>query len=356
MSLHMDIKISDTFKDRLLQGLKESEFGELGLSRNPFIPFIPQEIMGTFVNREEEKKLLIRYLPELIQGFMSLLVLSGSKGIGKTHFLNYFYKQLKEIEKELGHEVKFLENDSFKDFFNKVSIGEISKPQLILMDDTEKIWERHKQEFVQLIDSNKNVKFICVWNQVKWAQIKNDSFYSSLKPACIKMEKLTKEHLIKIVLIRVAPLLNKSRNNPFSEESLEMLSNLADGVPYSMVYFSEKLLHYALDNNKKEIDGIITNQFIESLKLKQFGFTSLTRAHWRVLKALMTITHSKKRGATSSEIAEELGITRPAAVMHLRELKNQNMVEENTEDKKKYYYIKPMVLGQVELYLSEGEI
>jgi len=65
ISLHMDIKISDTFKERLLYGLKESEFKELGLSRNPFIPFIPQEIMGTFVNREEEKKMLIRYLPEL---------------------------------------------------------------------------------------------------------------------------------------------------------------------------------------------------------------------------------------------------------------------------------------------------
>jgi len=352
----MDIKISDTFKERLLHGLKESEFKELGLSRNPFIPFIPKEIMGTFVNREEEKKLLVRYLPELTQGFMPLLVLSGSKGIGKTHFLNYFYKQLKEIEEDLGHEVKFLENENFKEFFTKVNMGEINKPQLILMDDTEKIWERHKQDFVQLIDSNPNVKFICVWNQSKWAQIKNDSFYSSLKPACIKMEKLTNEHLIKIVLIRITPLLLRGRINPFNEESLNILSNLSDGVPYSMVYFSEKLLHYALDNNKKEIDELITNNFIDSLKLKQFSFPSLTRAHWRVLKSLMTITHSKKRGATSSEVAEELGITRPAVVMHLRELKNQNVVEESTEDKKKYYYIKPLFLGQVELYLSEGEI
>lgn len=352
----MKIKITDSFKERLLHELKESEFEELGLSRNPFIPFIPQEIMGTFVNREEEKKLLVRYLPELIQGFMPLLVLSGSKGIGKTHFLNYFYKQLKEIEKELGHEVRFLENDNFKDFFTKTSIGEINKPQLVLIDDTEKIWEKYKQEFVQLIDSNRNIKFICVWNHAKWAQIKNDSFYSSLKPVCIKMEKLTQEHLIKIVLIRIAPLLMGRRKNPFSEESLKILANLADGVPYSMVYFSERLLHYALDNNKKEINGDETKEFITNFNLKQFSFTSLTRAHWRVLRALMTITHSKKRGATSSEVATELGITRPAAVMHLRELKNQKMVEESMEDKKKYYFIKPLVLGQVELYLSEEGI
>ena len=352
----MEIKISDTFRARLLHGLKESEFKELGLLRNPFIPFIPQEIMETFVNREEEKKLIIRYLPELIQGFMPLLVLSGSKGIGKTHFLNYFYKQLKDIEKELGHEVRVLENDNFKDFFSKVLIGEITKPQLVLIDDTEKIWEKYKQEFVQLIDSNHNIKFICVWNQSKWAQIKNDSFYSSLKPVCIKMEKLTKEHLIKMVLIRITPLLTGSKN-PFDEESLNVLTNLADGVPYSMVYFSEKLLHYALDKNKKEINKEITMEFIETLKLKQFSFASLTRSQWRVLKSLITITHSKKRGATSSDIADEMGITRPAAIVHLRELKVQNMIEENIEDKKKYYYIKPVILGQVELYLSEeGEI
>lgn len=351
----MNIKVSDTFKDRLLQGLKESEFKELGLSRNPFIPFIPQEIMGTFVNREEEKKLIVRYLPELVQGFMPLLVLSGSKGIGKTHFLNYFYKQLKVIEKELGHEVKYLENDSFKDFFTKVIIGEITKSQLVLIDDTEKIWEKYKQEFVQLIDSNHNVKFICVWNQSKWAQIKNDSFYSSLKPACIKMEKLTNEHLISMVLIRITPLLTGSKN-PFSEESLNILASLAEGVPYSMVYFAEKLLHYALDNDKKEIDKDTTLAFIDSLKLKQIGFASLTRSQWKVLKSLMTLTNSNKRGATSSEVAEDMGITRPAAIMHLRELKNQNMIEENVENKKKYHYIKPLILGQIELFLSEAEI
>ena len=286
---------------------------------------------------------------------MPLLVLSGSKGIGKTHFLNYFYKQLKNIEKELGHEVRILETDNFKDFFSKVFIGEITKPQLVLIDDTEKIWEKYKQDFVQLIDSNHNVKFICVWNQSKWAQIKNDSFYSSLKPVCIKMEKLTNEHLIKIVMIRITPLLTSSKN-PFSEESLNILANLAEGVPYSMVYFSEKLLHYALDKNKKDIDKDTTTSFIETLNLKQFGFTSLTRSHWRVLKSLMTITNSKKRGATSSEVADEMSITRPAVIVHLRELKNQNIIEENVEDKKKYYYIKPMILGQIELYLSEGEI
>jgi len=355
ISLHMDIKISDTFKERLLYGLKESEFKELGLSRNPFIPFIPQEIMGTFVNREEEKKMLIRYLPELIQGFMPLLVLSGSKGIGKTHFLNYFHKQLKDIEGELGHEVKVLETDNFKDFFTKVFLGEITKPQLILLDDTEKIWEKYKQEFVQLIDSNNNIKFICVWNQSKWAQIKNDSFYASLKPVCIKMEKLTNEHLIKIVLIRMLPLLTKSKN-PFNEESLEILANLAEGVPYSMVYFSEKLLHYALDKDKKDIDKTLTLDFIRTLKLRQFSFSSLTRSQWKILKCLMKITHSKKRGATSSEVADEMEVSRPAVIVHLKELKSKNMIEENVENKKKYYYVKPTIIGQVELYLSEEEI
>jgi Cdc6-like AAA superfamily ATPase len=351
----MDIKITDTFKEKVLFGLKESEFKELGLSRNPFIPFIPNEIMGTFVNREEEKKLLIRYLPELINGFMPLLVLSGSKGIGKTHFLNYIYKELKEIESELGHEVRCLESESFKEFVAGVTIGQINKPQLVLIDDTEKVWEKYKQEFTQIIEANHNVKFICVWNQSKWGQIKNDNFYSALKPVCIKMEKLTKEHLIKIIMIRMTPLLTGA-NYPFDEKSLDLIANLSDGVPFSMVYFSEKLLHYALDNKSKKIDEELTKRFIDTLELKQLNLSYLTRAQLNVLKAMITITNSKKRGATSSEIAEEMKLTRPAAILHLRDLKKQNMIEENIEGIKKYYYIKPMMLGQVELYLSEGEI
>jgi len=351
----MNEEIPDTFHKRILHGLKESEFRELGLSRNPFIPFIPKEIRSTFVNRENEKKLLVRYLPELVQGFIPLLIIGGSKGIGKTHFFNYIYDELKEIEKDLGHEVICLDIDNIKDFSNKIKIGEITKPQLVFIDDTEKVWDKYKQEFVELIESHQHItKFICVWNQSKWSQIKNDNFYASLKPVCIKIEKLSKEHLIKIIKMRINQFII-GKNQPFTEDSLEVLADYADGIPYSMVYFSEKLLHFALDKNVKVIDKLLTEEFIKTLQSKKFNFTSITPSQWRVLRALMTITHSKKRGATSSEIADEMTITRPAAIMHLRELKFKNMIEEKIEEKRKYYYIRPMILGQVELYLSEGE-
>lgn len=352
----MDIKISDSFKERLLHGLQESEFKELGLKRNPFIPFIPQEIMTTFVNREEEKKLLIRYLPELVQGFIPLLVLTGSKGIGKTHFLNYVYNQLKVLEKDLGHEVRCLDSDNIKAFFNGVAIGEINKPQLVMLDDTEKIWDNHKQDLVKLLESPQhNVKFICVWNGSKWAQTKNDSFYASLKPVTIKVEKLSREHLITMIRIRLAPIVIGERY-PISDGALALLANVADGVPYTMVYFAEKLLHHALDKKKVQIDEDLTKEFIGTLGLRQFNLGNLTRTQWKVLKILLKITHSKKRGATSSEVAEQMDASRPAAIQHLKELRNQGMIEEKTEDKKNHYYIKPAILGQVELYASEEEI
>jgi len=75
-----------------------------------------------------------------------------------------------------------------------------------------------------------------------------------------------------------------------------------------------------------------------------------------VIRKLLDITHSEKRGATSSEIADALGISRPAVIQHLRDLENKNIIESNLENKKKLYYIKPILLGQVELYFEEDEL
>ena len=75
-------------------------------------------------------------------------------------------------------------------------------------------------------------------------------------------------------MIRITSLLTNSKN-PFSDGALTILANLAEGVPYSMVYFSEKLLHYALDKNKKIITEKITLEFIETLKLNKINFAKI---------------------------------------------------------------------------------
>lgn len=350
----MEVKITDTFTKKLLQNLKESPFRELGLLKNPFIPFIPKDIMSTFVNREKEKELLLRYLPDIIQGSMPLLVLGGSKGIGKTHFLNYICKELKDVEDIIEHKTRLLDADDFDDFFDEIEKNPIPDQQLIFIDDTEKVWENHKEKLVRLIDNYPTIKLICVWNQTKWHQIKTDPFYASLKPVCIKMEKLNNDHLIKIVMIRMAPTLLKSGGYPFDENALGTLADISDGVPYSMVYFSEKMLHYALDNNKKLIDSGLVEEYIHTLKLNQFNLKDITNSQWKILEALISITHSKKRGATSSEIAEEVGVSRPAIIAQIRGL--GNVVEDKKSEQKKLYFIKPLMQGIIESHVAGEEI
>ncbi len=342
-----------TFKDRILKGLKESEFVKLGLSRNPFIPFIPKDIIGTFINREKELNLLTRYLPELINGFMPLLVLSGTKGIGKTHFLNYILNQLKEVGEEINHEVISLDVDKFADFFNRVKIGDIKKSHLVLIDDTEKIWEMYKENFVELIDSFEHIKIISVWTGSKWIKAKLDPFYSSLKPVCIKINKLEDEHLIKIINMRIGTTLIKDKKNPFTIESLNYLAKVSEGVPYTIVYFCEKILHSLLDNNISIVDEEIAREFIKKANLRRFDISKFTPTQIQVLKTLLEITNSEKRGVTSTEIAEELGVQRPTAIEHLRKLATLNVVESNILNKRRLYFIKPSSMNQIEEVLEQ---
>jgi len=342
-----------TLKEKVLKGLEESEFVKLGLSKNPFIPFIPKDIQGTFINREKEMVLLARYLPELIKEFMPLLVLAGTKGVGKTHFLNYIFEQLQELGEEIGHDVVFIDVDKFEEFFNRVKVGDIKRPQLVLIDDTEKVWENYKESFVELVDSFDKIKIISVWTSSKWTKSKLDPFYSSLKPACIPINKLTDGHLIKIVNMRIQNSLLAKRERPFSEESLIYLAKVSEGVPYTMVYFCEKMLHHLLDNNLSFANEDVTKKFVKSLNLKKFDISRFTQTQLSVLKSLLEITNSKKRGATSTEIADDLEIKRPTAIEHLRRL--SEVVESNTLDKKKLYFIKPVLMSHVEeIFAEEG--
>jgi DNA-binding CsgD family transcriptional regulator len=341
------------FKDNVLRGLKESEFVKLGLSRNPFIPFIPKDITGTFVNRQRELEMLSRYLPELLKGFMPLLILSGTKGIGKTHFLNYIFNQLKEIESEIEHKVISLDVDKFEEFFNRVKTGDIKEHHLVLIDDTEKVWERYKENFAELVDSFNQIKLICVWTNSKWAKSKSDSFYSSLKPVCIKISRLTDEHLIKIMNMRIEDALITNKSSPFTIDSLNYLAKVSDGVPYTAVYFCERMLHHLLNNNLSIANEQVTREFIKNAKLRKFDISKFTPSQISVLRILLEITNSEKRGATSTEIAEELGVQRPTAIEHLRNLSKNHVVEANTLDKKRLYYIKPALMGQIEEILSQ---
>jgi len=345
------LNTTDSFGKKVLKGLEVSEFSELGFKKNPFLPYIPKdnEAIKFFINRSDEIGLLIRYLPELINGFIPILVLNGSKGIGKTHFLVYIYNELKYIEEDIGHEIRMINKDNFKEFYDQYKVGKITKKQLLLTDDTERIWEKFKEEFVEMIDSNNQIKFISAWKSSAWNQIKQDNFYSSLKPSCIKIRKLSKIHLIKIVSERIKDCLIDNQN-PFEGESLNIMAKFSEGVPYSMVYFCEQLLHFSLNKNKKKIDSEITNKFINELNLKKFDMTSLSPSQLKVLRILLNINNSKNRGSTSSEVAEELEIGRTGALSHLKDLVRKRILDEKLENKKRFYYISPSHIEKIESY------
>lgn len=344
----------DSFKKALLNELKDSEFRKLGLSKNPFLPYIPKlaDAAPTFINRKNELKQVIRYLSGAIEGVIPLVNVTGTRGIGKTHFENYLYSEVNMIAGNIGHKLRMLNEETFPLFYEEYKTGQIAGPHLIFLDNSEKIWEKNKQKLIDIITSQNDIKVLAVWNGTIWEQLKSDSFFTSLRPPYVKLEKLEKNHLIDIVKTRVAPYCIKGVS-PFDDKALELLAEIASGVPYSMIYFSEKILQHALDKGESRITEELVHEFIGKSNFKSYDLNKLTERQKEVLRTLLSLTTSEKRGVTSSEVADALGIVRTAAFHHLRSMASLGIVEYNTDAYRSKYYIKPALLQRIEAYFGE---
>ena len=124
-----------------------------------------------------------------------------------------------------------------------------------------------------------------------------------------------------------------------------------------MIYHSEKLLHYALDKKVKNVDENLTQDFINKMYIKNFNIGTLKNKQLQVLRTLLNLTSSEKRGITSTEISDTLGVSRSTVIPHLKFLsKNKKILEEKIENKRNLYYIKPMFLEHIELFFGSYEI
>jgi len=331
--------------------LKSSIFEKLSLKKNPFLPYIPDDVLGTFVWREEIDE-IARYITSLIKNDITAVTIIGTKGIGKTHLLRYIFEQLKGIEKDTGYGIYLIDENNFKEFLDEAA-RRPDEPCMILMDNPERILEKDRDAIVRLHSKPPDgIKLIATWNYASWKQLKSSSPVH-MKTARVKMKPLKTKQLEEIIKKRVEAV--RIGTSPFTDNGVKALVGLSYGVPFTLVYFSEKILHFTVKVGEKMIDSELVRKFVKEHGIHKSDIERLTPAQKRITNKLWVLSSSERRGVSAVEIAGELSISRSAVVQHLGELGKKHIVGKATSGKKTLYQINPNLLGTLESYFAESE-
>lgn len=344
------------FADKIKKEMENPSYNQLNLSSNPFLPYIPLEISKMFVDRIEEQNILVRYVSSLINDEINGIMILGSKGIGKTHFVKYIQQGMKPLAKQFGLKFFFIDdNDSFEDYLLEYATPH-SETHIIFLDNFEEVFPKNKATIFNLLAGVERVKVIISCNQRAWQTIKRDVFSREIKITSLFLSELSDGHLVDIVEKRIKEKL--IGESPFNKAALERIAHYSDGVPYTMVYYTEKVLHYCLDKKCKKINPEVIDNFINSLNIKKIDLIILTEMQREVLKKLLDITSSYKRGVSTNELAEQMGKNRATIFEHLKILKEKNIVESynNPKDKKTILNkINPSLMREIEKFFTMFE-
>lgn len=342
------------FADKITKELENPSYRKLNLASNPFLPYIPLNISATFVNREKEQDIMVRYISSLLTNAIDGVIILGSKCIGKTHFIKYMQQEIKPLSRRLGIKLFYVDdNTAFKDYISENAIPH-SDIHFLFLDNLEEIIQQNKQIIYNMLSGGiERVKVIAACNRRAWRGLKRDMFGREIKISTLVLSELSDFHLVEMVEKRINEKVDGE--SPFSKQSLERLAHYSKGVPYSMVNYCEKILHFCLDKKYDKITPRIVDEFMNTLSIKKIDMLGITEMQREVLRKLFDMTSSYKRGISANEIAEEMGKARPTIFEHLRLLKEKGIVEgyKSPEDKKMVlYHIHPKLLQEVERFLE----
>lgn len=348
------------------------QYASLNLLKNPFLPNVNiSDAQELFVGRPEELNEVTRSIGDLATGQLPTVTILGGKGIGKTHFLFYVYEELKKIQKKTPFgNVRLIKNlGDFIAFRNEYFHSDNkAKPFYLLIDESENLWEDNQARTDLLtIIGKSGVKIIWAWNKFSWnSSLKKTTTLPKTK--IINLNKLSCEDVFRILRKRILKALIVKNAHPITDEALNLLSEVGNGVPYTAIYTAEKCLHFALNNNKNSINVDVVREFFENYKINvsqeispefEVKLSNLTRAEIKVLREIYTYTTSyARKGITTTGLAHKLAITTASASVHLTNLsKKKNILDrEVTKGKREVYYrIKAEYLIWIERFLQSNQ-
>lgn len=342
-----EVLIYMDFKEEIIKVRTGKVYADFGLKGDPFSVF-PEDIIKSFVNREKEFKQLARAVNNLSQGLAPHIVVLGSHGIGKTHFLKRIFYDIKDSKEEIGFKDVML-IDGYQDFKQKFETGKLysdvllrvnkGEKILLLFDDLDVIFNRSSKFATEIMDALKYT-IIGTWNPDDWRKNKKDRTMSLPKAEVVFLDRLEHENCLEILNKRIeSQAINEEGKNLFDDSVKNFLCGLSDGNPYRLITYSHRLLNFMVDNNFKRCDEETFSKFTQEaglifIKDLKNEIDQLNERQIEVLKFIID-----KREVNSMELAAYLMLSRSSAVQYLQSLLKKNLLESKIKDKETWYYI-----------------
>jgi DNA-binding MarR family transcriptional regulator len=349
------------FAGKVQKEMKDSEYKNLNLTSNPFLPIsINDKDIPELIGRESQMDVLVRYTADMLHDRLESVAILGTKGIGKTHILLYLFRDAREFLMKSGYRVYLIRNPTdFKEFFD--SEPTVPDKKFLFIDDCEQIWFRYF-DAVRIVFEKSNIKVIATWNQASWNSIKRGTSHIPPKSATVVLEKLDEKACARIIQSRLQKhILDKNKSMPFTDEAITTIASLSNGIPYTVISLADKCVHEAIETKTYSVNSAISDKIAAETGVASREISAklldLTMTQRTVLRALWHETNSFRRSLTSQEVANLLSLTRTGALLHLKKLETLNILgrQKAASGREVHYYIKPHYLEAVEKYLEETE-
>jgi len=345
---------------KIEKALGQSRFRDRGLEHNPFnIEHI--NLWKRKVDRDNELIQAVEFLPDIAVGRIHNVGILGTHGIGKTMFLRLINDTFKKYSKAVDvNDIIFISNVS--EFKEKLisdrlvtSEGRIIKVEsailaeikasknrvfCMLIDDLDIIFEDYAKQVIEIMQLP-NVCVFGTWNISAWHRTKQRTDIKLPETEILYLTKLSNRECGEIITKRIKDVkLSPKADKLFSNKVINHLAKLSNGNPYRTIRLSKRLLNFMLENNHIKMDvgddfdifcRDITDSTVDHIKLKLKKLNSNQLQIIELLKNRVELT--------SSQIGDEINISRVGALKHLKKLASIGLIESRKKGKEKIYYL-----------------
>ena len=338
------------FKKKYEEVTSGKIYEKYGLKENPFIPS-PNYIEASFLNREVERDKFVRVLADMIKGRSPHIPILGNHGIGKTHFLKYMYKKVRENMSMLGvDDVSYIGGEKeFKKIIDKESIySHISQDTLVFVDDLDIITVNDSKGANRLFYKFPS-RVVGTWNFRAWNSAKRRTDIKVPKADPIVLHGMVDKVMEEIMYRRLELSCSKFDRVKtfFPREIVDAIVFKSQGNPYALVSTARMYLDYLISNDVKTVTSDVVQVFTKKINLVSVqeaikNIDELTPKQREVLKNILDMEE-----VNAKSLAEKLGFHRVAAVQHLKVLEAKDLVESKTKDRIVNYYVPSEIADEV---------
>lgn len=307
------------------------------------------------VDREEAIREIGEYLGSLkAEEVNRHIVLNGVEGSGKTHVSIAIKTLIEENESDLSFTRVVPEDISQENEFSTF-IAELENQQqkkVVFIDD---VWKEKRISHVlrKLNENIENILVITSWDPEQ-LYYKGEEIRRSFPQADeIYLEPFDSEQTETLIYKVIDFVSEGESKKEVSNEFISEIKKNSQGVPGLAIKLFEQSIKKSFHSSDRDtLDADSVREVAEKRGItgirEKLRSLSETKSH--ILEK--TLTASDPRGLNPSKIAKELKKDKSTISYHLRDLKNQKLIEKESYGRQTFYTPNPIAKPLIQLHVS----